>query len=105
MLKQSLIYLVLSILLVTFARYAQLLLSSIDKFYTYLNIKFTPIFNQIDLGPNLRQGLLLALIPLTITAVPALSYRLVRGKTMPYLIESTWCVWLAVVMSVILIRV
>ncbi|MBA2652140.1 MAG: hypothetical protein H0U73_07740 [Tatlockia sp.] len=103
MLKQSFIYLLLSILLVTFAKYFQWLLAHIDKVYNFANLKLTPIFNYGGLGTDLRKTLLLVLIPIAITAVPALSYQVIKGKHMPYLIESTWCVWLVIVMSIILI--
>jgi hypothetical protein len=104
MLKQSFIYLILSILLVLFGKYAHLLVVAISRFCSFINVHLTPIFNQVDLGPNLRQVILLVLIPVVITAIPALSYRLIKGKDMPYLIESTWCVWLVIVLSNVLIR-
>ncbi|MBA3536676.1 MAG: hypothetical protein H0T84_08725 [Tatlockia sp.] len=104
MLKQSFIYLTLSVLLVIFGKYAHLLVVTISSFCSYINIHLTPVFNQIDLGPSLRRVILLVLIPVLITAIPALSYRLIKGKDMPYLIESTWCVWLVIVLSNVLIR-
>lgn len=104
MLKQSLIYLVLTILLVLFGKYAHLLVISIAQFCAYITVKLTPFFNQIDIGPTLRQVIILVLIPVVITGVPALGYRLIKGKEMPYLIESTWCFWLVVVLSYVLVR-
>ncbi|MBA2709536.1 MAG: hypothetical protein H0U57_02965 [Tatlockia sp.] len=104
MLKQSLIYLFLSILLVIFGQYAHLLLINISRFSAYLTERLTPLFNQIQLGTTLRQVFILVLIPIIITAIPAVSYRLIKGKDMPYLIESTWCLWLVIVLSNLLMR-
>ncbi|ARG98081.1 hypothetical protein [Legionella micdadei] len=105
MLRQSLIYLLLSILVVVFARFAHMLLVYIDMLYVFINIKLTPIFSQGGLGTVIRKVILLVLIPVIIAAIPALSYRLVKGKEMPYFMELTWCLWLVVVLSNVLIHI
>ncbi|KTD38654.1 hypothetical protein Lnau_0464 [Legionella nautarum] len=104
MLRQSLIYLLLSIVVVVFARFAHMLIVYIDMLYAFINIKLTPIFSQSGLGLVFRKVILLVAIPLIIAAIPALSYRLVKGKEMPYFIELTWCLWLVIVLSNVLIR-
>ncbi|KTD27532.1 hypothetical protein [Legionella maceachernii] len=105
MLRQSLIYLLLSIVVVVFARFAHMLLVYIDMLYALINIKLTPIFSQVGLGAVIRKVILLVLIPVIIAAIPALSFRLVKGKEMPYFMELTWCLWLVVVLSNVLIRI
>lgn len=104
MLRQSLIYLLLSIFVVVFARFAHMLIVYIDMLYAFINIKLTPIFSQGGLGIVIRKVILLVLIPVLIAAIPALSYRLIKGKDMPYFIELTWCLWLVIVLSNVLIR-
>lgn len=104
MLRQSLIYLLLSIVVVVFARFAHMLIVYIDMLYAFINIKLTPIFSQSGLGLVFRKVILLVAIPVIIAAIPALSYRLVKGKEMPYFIELTWCLWLVIVLSNVLIR-
>lgn len=104
MLRQSLIYLLLSILVIIFAKYAHMLIVYIDMLYAFINVKLTPIFSQGGLGPLIRKVILLVFIPVLIAAIPALSYRLIKGKEMPYLLELTWCVWLVIVLSNILIH-
>lgn len=104
MLRQSLIYLALSILVIVFARYAHLLIVYIDMVYAYVNFKLTPIFSHTGLGLLIRKVILLTLIPVAIALVPALVYRPIRGRQMPYLIELTWCLWLIIVLSNILIH-
>ncbi|HHF7348073.1 TPA: hypothetical protein ACPSKE_001250 [Legionella feeleii] len=104
MLRQSLIYLALSILVVIFAKYAHMLIVYIGMLYVFINVKLTPIFSQSGLGLMIRKVILLVLIPILIAAVPALTYRLIKGNDMPYLIEFTWCLWLVIVLSNILIH-
>lgn len=104
MFKQSLIYLLISCLVIVFAKFAHLLVIYIDMLYTFINLKLSPIFSWLDLSDMICKILLLVLIPVTITAIPALSYRLIRGKDMPYFIETTWCLWLVIVLSHILVR-
>lgn len=104
MVKQSLLYLILSILVVIFAKYAHLLIVYIAMAYTYANVKLMPIFSSTAVGIMLRQVLTLVLIPVIIAAIPALSYRLIKGKSMPYFIEVTWLIWLVLVLCKVLIH-
>lgn len=104
MLRLSLIYLLLSILVVIFAKYAHMIIVYIGMLYAFINVKLTPIFSQSGLGLMIRKMILLVFIPVLIAAVPALTYRLVKGKDMPYLIEFTWCLWLVIALSNILIH-
>jgi hypothetical protein len=103
MLKQGLFYLILSIIVVAFARYAHLLVVYLDIFYTYLNVKFTPLFSTNEAGILLRSVIILTLLPIAITTVPALVYRALKGKLMPYYFEATWIVWFTIVISKIII--
>lgn len=104
MLKQSMIYLVLSILVVVFARYFHLLIVYIGMGYIYLQVKLMPLFNSLSFSVLIRNVISLTLLPLLVIAIPALAYRAIKGQTMPYLIESAWVVWLIVVLSKILVR-
>lgn len=105
MLKQFSIYLFLSILVVVFAKYAHLLIVSIDMFYMYVTAKLSPIFNQTSLGLSIKRTLVLMLIPITLTAIPALGYKVVKGTNMPHFIGITWMIWTVIVLSDALIRV
>ena len=104
MFRQSLIYLLLSIVVVLFARYAHLLIVYIDIFFTYINFKLTPIFSQTGWGLAIRKVLVLMLIPIIITAIPALIYRVIKGHDMPHFFAIVWVIWTVVVLSNILIR-
>lgn len=104
MIKQSLIYLALSILIVLFAEYAHLMIVYIDVLYTWVNIKLAPVFSSSHTGTIIRNVFCLVFIPVTIAGIPALGYRLAKGKTMPYFIEITWLIWLVVVLSKVLIH-
>ena len=104
MLKQSLIYLVLSILIVVFAEYAHLLMVYIVTFYTYVMVKLTPIFSGTPYGLLIRNVVALVLMPVIIAGIPALIYRAIKGHQMPYFIELTWVLWLMIVLGKVLIR-
>lgn len=77
-------------------------LLSLEHFYTYLSHVIAPIFNQVGLGRIVHQVILLTLIPVMITLVPALAYKLIKGHFMPYFIPLTWCVWLTLTLCVII---
>ncbi|WP_045095876.1 hypothetical protein [Legionella fallonii] len=104
MLRQSIIYLLLSILVVVFARYAHLLIVYIDMFFAYVNYHLAPIFSQTGWGPIIRKVIVLMLMPIIITAIPALIYRLIKGHDMPNFIAIVWIVWAVIVLSNILVR-
>ena len=102
--RQSIIYLLASILVVLFAKYAHVLIVYIDMFFIWLNWTAAPLFKQIGFGEAITKITILVLTPILITTVPALIYRVVKGQTMPGMIELTWCLWLVIVLSNILIR-
>lgn len=104
MLRHILIYLLLSILVVVFSRYAQLLVVYIDLFFTYINLKLIPVFSQTGWGLIVRKTLVLMLIPIILTAIPALIYRAIKGREMPHFIAIAWIIWTVIVLSDILIR-
>jgi len=104
MLKQGVIYLILSCLIVLFARYAHILIVYIDMFYTLINVKLAPIFSNSVEGVLIRDVITLVLLPIFIVAIPALIYRLFKGQQMPYFIEATWFLWLIIVLSKVLIH-
>ncbi|WP_133130354.1 hypothetical protein [Legionella yabuuchiae] len=103
MLKQGFIYLLLSIIIVVFAEYAQMIIVYLDMLYTFVNLKLAPVFSQSELGIMIRRVFSLVIIPILIAAIPALIYRLIKGKNMPYFIQITWLLWLVIVLSKILI--
>ena len=104
MLKQSIVYLILSILIVVFAEYAHLLMVYIVTFYTFIMVKLTPIFSGISYGLLIRNVVSLILIPVIIAGIPALIYRVIKGQNMPCFIELTWVLWLMIVLGKVLIR-
>ena len=103
MLRHSIIYLLMSILVVLFAKYAHLIIVYVDMFFTYVNLKLTPIFSQTGWGLVIRKILVLSLLPLIITAIPALLYKLIKGGEMPHFIAITWIIWTIIVLSDILV--
>ena len=104
MLKQSIIYLLLSIVVILLAKYVHLLIVYIDLFYTYINLKLAPIFSASKLSTIIREVITLVFIPLFIVAVPALIYRAIKKHQMHYFVEIAWFLWLVIVLSKVLIH-
>jgi hypothetical protein len=104
MLKQSLIYLILSAVIIFFSVYAKLLFMYMDVLYMYINQALKPVFGTGFAGELMRDLISLMLIPLAIAALPALLYWLIKRKKMPYFIELTWFLWLIIAISSYLIR-
>jgi len=104
MLKQSLIYLLVSILVVIFAKYLHVLFAYVDQFYHYIDSLLSPIFNKGGIGNLICKVILLTIIPVLLAAIPALLWRLIKGGDMPHFIALTWCLWLVIVLSNIVIR-
>jgi len=73
-------------------------------FFTYVNIKLTPVFSHTGWGILLRKILVLMILPLIIAAIPALIYRVIKGHEMPHFMATVWVIWTVIVLSDILIR-
>lgn len=102
MLKQFVVYLIMSALVVLFAHYIQVIILNIDLFFALMNAQLSPVFSQTGFGPLTRRILVLIILPLIIVGIPALIYKAIRKKEMPHLIASTWIVWTIIVLSDIL---
>ena len=103
MLKQGLLYLILSIIIVVFAHYAGLIILYLKNIYTYLDLLLTPVFRLSETGAAIRGTLLLIALPLILVGIPALIYRLIKKKNMPYFVEATWMLWLIIALTNLLI--
>lgn len=103
MLKQAIIYLVLSILVVIFAKYVHLIVVYIDTFFTFMSLKLVPVFSKANIGIIIHKVIVLVLLPVSIVAIPALAYRGFKGKQMPYSMEVIWLLWFIIVLSNIII--
>lgn len=101
--RQFLLYFVLSILVVLFKPFLHGLLLYIDIAYTYVNVQLGSLFNQSDIAIRVHTILTLALLPLVCSGIPALIYRAIKGKLMPYFIEVTWILWFILILSKLLI--
>jgi hypothetical protein len=104
MIKKSLIYLLLSILVVLFAKYVHLAIVYIDMIYVYIMLQLASIFSINETGLLIRNVLVLALIPTLIAGIPALIYYVIKKQTMPYFMEIVWLLWLILVLSKVLIQ-
>ena len=103
MIKPSFIYLALSLFVVLVAPYIHVVVVYLDILYTKSNILLVPFFSDNNAGHLLMGVIVLTLLPICITAIPALIYRALQGKLIPYYYEATWFVWLVIVVSKIVI--
>ncbi len=104
MLKQSLVYLSLSLLIILFASYAKTFFVYVNLFYVYLNTWLEPLFGQGLIGEAFRDMLTLMLTPFVLAGIPALIYWLVKRKKMPYFLTLIWAFWLILALSSYLIH-
>ena len=104
MLKQGIIYIILSIVVVLFAKTLHLALVYLHICYDWLNLQISPIFANTLIGIGMQKVLVLTLLPILLISIPAGAYRLIKGQTMPHLFFSAWFLWLVIVLSIVLTR-
>lgn len=100
--RQAIIYCLLSVLIMLFDKFPKLIVLSINTLYIYLNILLMALFKRIGLSGSLASIVLLIAIPMVISAIPAIIYRLIKGQTMPHFFTLTWGIWLVIVLNYIL---
>jgi hypothetical protein len=100
LLQQSAAYFVLSFLAVLFAKYVHTGIVYIDMLYTYINLSVAPYIA----GDWIRNVIIMVCLPLAVAAIPALTYRLIKKKNMPYFLESVWILWLTFILINVLIQ-
>jgi uncharacterized membrane protein len=104
MLKQSALYLVLSLLIVLFAHYAKLFFIYVNMLYVHIDTLLAPLFGKGVMGEAFRDIVTLALTPFLVAAIPASIYWIAKRKKMPYFIELIWFFWLILALSSYLIH-
>jgi hypothetical protein len=95
LLKQTTVYLILSLLVVFFAKYVQLGTHYIAQFYANINLLLVPYLSH----DATRHILMMVLIPVIIAGIPAIVYRLIKKQNMPYYLICTWALWIILVLS------
>ena len=103
MLRQGLIYLLLSTIIVVFAKYAHLIIIYIDMFFMEVNLRLTPLFSATGWGLVTRKIIVLMMLPLVLAGVPALAYRGIKGQDMPHFLAILWVLWTIIMLSNILL--
>ena len=104
MLKQSLVYLILSLLVVLFATYAKIFFVYVNLLYAYINNVLEPLFGSGLMGEAFRDMVTLIMTPCALAAIPALIYWLIKRKKMPYFLELIRILWLTLALSSYLIE-
>ncbi|HAF87072.1 MAG TPA: hypothetical protein DCG13_00750 [Legionellales bacterium] len=104
MIRLSLIYFALSILVVALNRYVHLLVVYMDTFFTYVTLKIMPVMHALDLSRSTARVLILIGLPMILALIPASFYWLIKRRYMPYFIEVVWSIWLVLALSHVLIH-
>jgi hypothetical protein len=104
MVKQSSVYLILSVLIVLFSNYIKLFFVYMNLLYAYLNAVLQPLFGSGIMGESFRDMVTLVLIPFVLAAIPALIYWVIKRKKMPHFLELIWLFWLILALSSYLIH-
>ena len=97
-------YIILSILVIVFAKYINNFIICLAVFYDYINDHLSVLFNKSAVGILSRNTISLVICPLIITGTPALIYYAFKRSKMPYFIEITWLSWLTLVLSNLLVK-
>lgn len=103
MLKKSLTYLIISILIVLCKSYIALGLAYFHYAYKEFVSVGAPFLQQLGFGAQLQNILLLVLFPAILVGIPASIYYALTRKQMPYFMETTWSIWIVIVLCHILI--
>ncbi len=104
MLKQSVIYFVLSLIVIFFAAYAKAFLLYAAILYAFINALFEPVFGTGLIADALSDMLTLVFTPFLLAGIPALIYWLIKRKKMPYFIELIWLFWIIFALSSYLVH-
>jgi hypothetical protein len=102
--KQSSVYLMLSLLIILYSHQMKLFFVYMNMLYAYINLLLQPLFGSGIMGEAFRNMSALVLIPLVLSGIPALIYWIIKRKKMPYFIELTWLFWLILALCSYLIH-
>ena len=89
----------MSLIYIALATQAAVMVHYLNFAHQFMVDKLTYVFAGGQTGQFLKQALALILLPLAITAVPALIYYGVKRRSMPYFIHLLWAVWIALATS------
>lgn len=102
MLKQSLIYLLLTILIVIFSNALHHVVLYITWSYKEIYAFILPYFHPNTQGQFIIRLILFIIIPLILTSIPAFLYKLICRKDFPYFMELLWGTWTILTLSILL---
>lgn len=103
LIKPLALYLILSVIAILFANRIYNFLVYYHNLLADLDTALYPVFSSSYSGTMLRRTLVLLLLPVIISGVPALLYRLVRKKNLPYFHVITWILWLTLLFAMIFV--
>ena len=99
MLNQILIYLVLSILVITLSKYTNGIIDITNWIQIHGHVILAPGFKLLKLNHDAQALIILFFTPVVVTVIISLLYRLMVNKKMPYFFTLTWSIWLVIGLS------
>lgn len=99
-----LVYLILSIVVVIFSKYVNEAVNFVVYLYDYIDDLLDILFSNSKAGSLSRSSFALVICPLLITGVPAIIYYAIKRAKMPYFVETTWLIWMIVVLGNTIIK-
>src|SRR3989442_1073125 len=94
MLKQIILLLLLSLLVINFMSYTQHGLEFLVTAHDWIADVLTQVFSGGKAGELSRQLITLLAVPVFIGLIPAIIYAIVRRNWFPYFMRLVWIVWL-----------
>ncbi|MDF1757739.1 MAG: hypothetical protein P1U74_05535 [Legionellaceae bacterium] len=92
-------YVVLSVLVIIFAKYINEVVTFMVAFYNTIDSHLEIFFSKTEAGDICRSSIALVVSPLVLTGVPAAIYYAIKRSKMPYFLAAIWLAWLIIVLS------
>jgi hypothetical protein len=103
MLKQSLLVLLGSLLVVLLATEVAFVLKLVDQTHLLLTVALAKVFAGGTIGSIIRHTISLFLIPFFIALIPSLIYWAVTRKTFKYFMHILWIAWI-ILATILIVR-
>lgn len=101
MLKQIIVLILLSLIVILATPQAHLLITWILSVHHWILETLTPIFSGGEAGNITRKLIALLAAPIVVALIPALIYWLMKRKWFPYFMEFVWVTWLVQTTAII----
>lgn len=103
MLKNIIAIILLSILVILFMPWAQKGLQYLVQVHDWVSDSLKDVFSMGETGTDIRQLIAILAVPVIITLIPTLIYRLARHAWFPWALHVLWMIWLIEISAIVLL--